>query len=107
MSPTVEKKTIDIRTNFPPYIISLDAKTENAFFDLQRNPVIKDLVFNKVAIDPMGEQKMVVSHDKEEVWTEENKGFLNRFAEDIEVKSERTADSVSLRTEFKNIVNKM
>ena len=106
MHNTVEKKTNNAITTIYPYIISLDAKTENAFFDLQRNPVIKDLVFNKVAIDPSGEQKMVVSHHKEEVWTEGNKGLLNRFAEDIEVKSERTADSGSLRTEFKNIVNK-
>ena len=106
MPPTVEKKTIEIRTNFPPYIISLDAKTENAFFDLQSNSVIEDLGFNKVAIDPSKEQKMVVSHDKEKVWTEENKGFLNRFTEEIEVKSVRLADSGSLRTEFKNIVNK-
>ena len=106
MPTTVEKNTNNIRTNFIPYSISPDAKTENAFFDLQRDSVIKDLAFNRVSIDPSREQKMVVLPDKEEVWTEENKGSLNRFAEDIEVKSERIADSVSLRTEFKNIINK-
>ena len=102
----VEKKTSDIRPDFSPYIISLDAKTENVFFDLERNSVLEDLGFNKVAIDPSKEQKMVVSHDKEKVWTEENKGFLNSFTEEIEVKSLRLVDSGSLRTEFKNIVNK-
>ncbi len=106
MPPTAEKKTDNIRTNFPTSIISLDAKTENAFFDLQRNSVIEDLGFNRVAIDPSREKKMVVLHDKEEVSTEENKGSPNRFPEDIEVKSVRIADSGSLRTEFKNIVNK-
>ena len=106
MPTAVEKKTNNIRNDLSPYIISLDAKTENAFFDLQRNSVIKDLVFNKVAIDPSGKQNMVVLPDKEAVWTEENKGSLNRFAENIEVKSARIADSGSLRTEFKNIINK-
>ena len=108
MPTTVEKKTNNIRINAPLFIISPDAKTENAFFDLRSNSVSKDLVVNKVATDPLGAQKTVVLHDKKEVWAEENRGFLNRFAEDVEVKSERIADFESLgRTDFKHIGNKL